>query len=555
MQTMSDEEVALSVRQVRADLSFAASSNRAVANLLTVYEQMGSFDLLASIPQRLGAVNADAVRAFARERLAPDRRSVGVLIPETAASGSGLPVQAADGRTDTDLTAAATEPALVQRRTTRPIPAAHLRIPELPQPVVRRLDTGLIILATRVPGESTHMRVRIAAGSRFDSPGREGTALLAARMVADGPASHLRKLDDREVRLSLSASDVDDPFTMFNVVEIAATFLPDDLAAVGDVVVSAVAVPVFRSEDLDRVRKSLAGELLSHQDDSRWRANRAVFEHLHEGSDPYGRPVEGSDESRTRITIADLSAFHKTYYRPDRTVVAIAGPRDPAATVELIAAALGGWQTASGAPGSAVNDEPRVRVTESREAAPPGASKARIVHVPLEKDQASIAVGLPGVSRNDENFAALAVLNYLLGETGYAGRLGERLVDTGLAYAVYSAVLADRASGPILITTDSARARDAVSRIEATLDEFAKHGISDAQLREAKGFVLGRLLFRFESAPSATAALADLGYFGERASAQAFARRVLDLTAPEVRAVARRYYDPSRAVIAVAGRW
>ena len=89
----------------------------------------------------------------------------------------------------------------------------------------------------------------------------------------------------------------------------------------------------------------------------------------------------------------------------------------------------------------------------------------------------------------------------------------------------------------------------------ATLDEFAKQGITDAELREAKGFLLGRLLFRFESAASATAALADLGYLGDQTSPEVFARRVLDLTREEVSAAARRYYDPSRAVIVVAGRW
>ena len=178
-----------------------------------------------------------------------------------------------------------------------------------------------------------------------------------------------------------------------------------------------------------------------------------------------------------------------------------------------------------------------------------------MVHIPLEKEQASIAVGLPGVARGDEDFPALAALNYLLGETGYAGRLGERLVDTGLAYAVYSSLFADRAAGPVFITTDAVRARQAVDRIVATLDEFARDGVTDAELREAKGFLLGRLLFRFESASSATAALADLGYFGDDASPESFARRGRGLTRSQVNAAARRYYDSSRAVVVVAGRW
>jgi zinc protease len=555
MDKMSEDEVARAARRVRADLAFTAASNRAVANLLTVYEQMGTYKLLASIPRRLDALTADAVRAFARQRLAPDRRSVGLLIPESSAPSSEAP----SARSGAPEEAAVPEPTAappVERRTTRPIPPPRLEIPTLTAPVIRRLDNGLTVLALRVPGESAHLRVRIAAGSRFDQPGREGTALLAARLLTVGADSPLSTLEDRDVRLSLGAFDDDDPFTVRNVVEISATSLPGELTNVAAALLPAITTPAFRTEDLERMRVSVADELGSHQEDSRWRAGRAAFDRLYANVDPYDRPAEGTDESRARIAVADLSAFHKAHYRPERTIVAIAGPMDPVAAIEQVADAFGGWRADAGSAAGPAAAAGQTSARQRREIAPaPSRIDDRIVHVPLDKEQASIAVALPGVARGDRDFAALAALNYLLGETGYAGRLGERLVDTGLAYAVYSSVLADREAGPILITTDAVRARDAVDRIVATLDEFAKQGITDAELREAKGFLLGRLLFRFESAASATAALADLGYLGDQTSPEVFARRVLDLTREEVSAAARRYYDPSRAVIVVAGRW
>ena len=554
MDRTTADELGRAVRQVRAGLAFEASSNRAVADILTVYENRLSLSLLTSIPQRLNTLTVDEVRTYAGEILAPERRSVGLLIPEplphSASSSGAVAVRRGNVIARGDSTPATPSMPQVLKRTTRAIPAPRLHIPELPKPAVRRLDNGLTILALRVPGESTHMRVRIEAGSRFDPPGREGTALLTARVLAGGKASPFRALDDLDVKLSLSAFDDDELFTMRNVVEISVTSMPADLAAVAKAVVPAIAARAFQADDLARARSSIAGELLSQQDNSRWRAKRAVFERLYDASNLYGRLAEGTDGSRPRITVADLSAFHRIYYRPERTIVAIAGPLDPTAAIDRVAGVLGGWRADSRRSGTPA----RASVPKSSEAGlRPSATRPRIVYVPLEKEQASIAVGLPGVARRDEDFAALAVLNYLLGETGYAGRLGERLVDTGLAYAVYSSMLADRAAGPILITTDAVRAHEAVDRIVATLDEFAKAGITDAELREAQGFLLGRLLFRFESADSATAALADLGYFGDGTSPQAFAQRVLGLTRTEVSSAARRYYDSSRAVIVVAG--
>ncbi|HSC29662.1 MAG TPA: pitrilysin family protein, partial [Vicinamibacterales bacterium] len=75
---LTQDEIAPVARQVRADLAFAATSNRAVANLLTVYEQMRSYTLLSELSRRLDGVTADRARAFARDHLARDRRTIGL---------------------------------------------------------------------------------------------------------------------------------------------------------------------------------------------------------------------------------------------------------------------------------------------------------------------------------------------------------------------------------------------------------------------------------------------------------------------------------------------
>ena len=159
------------------------------------------------------------------------------------------------------------------------------------------------------------------------------------------------------------------------------------------------------------------------------------------------------------------------------------------------------------------------------------------------------------VARDSADFVALSALNYLLGETGYAGRLGDVLVDTGMAYAVYASVLAGRGGGPIFITTDAVRSREAADRIVQTLEAFARTGVSAAELREAQGFLLGRLLFRFESPQASRGRWRRFGYFpslpyGEappsRTRCESFARHVLALSADDLTRAAARYYDPSR---------
>ena len=121
---------------------------------------------------------------------------------------------------------------------------------------------------------------------------------------------------------------------------------------------------------------------------------------------------------------------------------------------------------------------------------------------------------LPGLGRTDRDYAAVRALNYLLGETGYAGRLGRALVDSGIAYAVYTTLGVDPDPGPIVIQTNAVDTEEAVRRILSTLQDLSAEGVGDRERREAQGYLLGRLLFRFESASVAAEALAERAHAG-----------------------------------------
>lgn len=556
-QNASEDEVASAVRQSRADLAFAATSNRAIANLLSVYEQVDSYTLLADLPRRLERVTAASVQAFARDRLARERRSIGTFVPEPIA---GLEPTAAPSVEEP--VGAAVEPA-APRPSTRPIPRPKLEIPVLPSPVSRELPNGLRVLALPVPGEAVHLRIRIAAGAVQDPPGREGTALLTARALMMGKVrgpDPIAELANRQVRVVQTALEDADAFANREFIEIAATMLPESVGHAATVLSETITRPALDDAGLARARRAIVAAMESRQDDSRWRANRAVFEGLYGIDHPYGRSPEGSPDSLAAISNNDLAAFHRAHYRPDNAVIAIAGPIDPAAAIAEIERAFATWRAGSASPGQRAHP---ARRRQSRSSRGSDSAPRPYVHIPLAQAQASLAVGLPGVARDSDDFVALSALNYLLGETGYAGRLGAVLVDTGIAYAVYASVLADRRGGPIFITTDAVRSREAADRIVQTLEAFARKGVSAGELREAQGFLLGRLLFRFESAQAATATLAEIGYFRESMPPRGatvtdplreFARQVLALNADDLNRAAARYYDPSRAVVVIAGR-
>ena len=377
--------------------------------------------------------------------------------------------------------------------------------------------------------------------------------MTARALTARSTEAQAGTLGARGVRIQSSASSLDEPFDNRLFVEWTATFAAPISLPVLQAMAQLIASPVPDPDAVARARDELADEVVALQDDSRWRANDAAWSGVYPTSHPLGRPVHGTtgepvgDHGRRRLPLP-----------ASRTTTRCERPLSSPATSPMarrrtaVTAAFGGWRA----------DATTGRTPSMLETPPPAKWPAasdgggRDIHIAMpHKEQASIAVALPAAAVNDADHSALSLLNYLLGETGYAGRLGEQLVDTGIAYAVYASLWPFEGAGPLLVTTDAVQAGEAVRRMRAALAAFARQGVTAAQLDEAKGFVLGRLLYRFETPASASAAVADLASLGQGSNGlQAFGERIRAVTLAQLNAAAARYYDPSRAVFVTAGR-
>jgi zinc protease len=538
--SVSEEEVRRAARHVRSAMMLEADGNAALADLLARFEGLGSYRRLATLERELENVTPSAVKSFAASTLAGSRWNVGVFVPDASAppasersAGSAPADHGPPPRRDGTLVP----------------PDISLTTPVLPSPQVERLSNGLTVLALDDATDVASVSIRIEAGARFDPAGRKGTAVMAARMLSAGstipgaPPRQTLEAGFRELEgtIAESAFSLDPARANRSVLEIDIRVPRTGLDAAIRLMADRLLHPSYTQPTLDETRRRLREELEGAQDDSMWRAADAAMARLYPGSNPFGLSAEGDVSSLERIAVEDVRAFHERWITPDRTLIAVAG-RAPAEAIQAVARTFGGWQ-AKGEPIRQAMAEPRSPATGGR------------VHVSLpHKEQASVVVALPGAAPKDDDYVALRALNYLLGETGYAGRLGETLVDTGVAYAVFTTMPRDPQGGPLLIQTNAVDSAEAVTRILRTLTSFVRDGVSDAERREAQGYLLGGLLFRFESSSSAARALADLALMGAPGGWSTFAGKVRALTTADLKRVATAHYDPSRAVVVVAGR-
>lgn len=384
-----------------------------------------------------------------------------------------------------------------------------------------------------------NLRFAVRGGAAADPAGKEGLARLAAALFDEGagpyPSQEFQKrLEDRAIALGFSAGP--DNFSG-NLRTLA-----DARDQAFDLLRLALAEPRFDPEAIERMRGELMSDIKSRQDDPNYVAAREWFA-LVFGKHPYARPVEGTLDSLPKIARADLQSFAKTRLGRDRLVIAVSG----AITAEELAPLLD--KTFGRLPATAA-------ASEIPEAALQFDGGTHVV----EKDvpQSVVLFGGAGIKRNDPDWFAAYVMNYILGGGGFTSRLTEQVREKrGLAYSVYSHLSPLDHAGLVMggVATENGHVAQSVDLIREEWAKFGADGVSDAELANAKTYLNGSFPLQLDSTAKIAEVLLSvqldglgIGYLDRRAG-------LIDaVTAEDVRRVARRLLDPKTLTFVVVGR-
>ena len=144
------------------------------------------------------------------------------------------------------------------------------------------------------------------------------------------------------------------------------------------------------------------------------------------GDFPYGHPVMGTPEGLNAITPKDLAEFHRTYFRPNNAILAVVGDLTPDEARQVVTKTLGSW-TAAPLPPLKLPPIPPLQ-------------QRKVVVIDKDISQANIILGSLGIKRQNPDFYAVQVMNYILGGGGFSSHLMEDIREKrGLAYSVSSA--------------------------------------------------------------------------------------------------------------------
>ncbi len=317
------------------------------------------------------------------------------------------------------------------------------------------------------------LRFSFSGGSSQDPAGKEGVANLMTSLFDEGAGdldsdAFQEKLEDTGAEMSFSA-DADSISGSFRML---ADNRDESLAMLR----LAINETRFDAAPVDRMRDQLIAGILAESKEPSTIARIAWNEKLYAGH-PYGRRADGTAETLAKITSDDLKAFRQAQFARSNLHVGVVGAIDAATLAKVLDDLFG-----------ALPEKP-----EQADVGPVDPEFGQELTVPYDLPQTTIQLAFPGIKRSDPEFYAAYLMNHILGGGSFTSRLYFEVREKrGLAYGVYS-YLVTREHSNILQIATSTRADRAAESLSIILDEVKKmatEGPTEAELEEAKKFVI-----------------------------------------------------------------
>jgi predicted Zn-dependent peptidase len=373
---------------------------------------------------------------------------------------------------------------------------------------------GLVLLAEPMSWlESVAFTFSVPAGSVDDPASRCGLGSFTCEMVMRGAGERdnhhlIQDLDGLGVERGESVSDA---HTRFSGATVAAN-LPGAVSLYADI----LRRPHLPAEQLEAARQVLIQELRAVEDEP---SQKVMIElRRRHFPEPWGRPPQGEMEAVQSTSLDDVHGYFSRFYRPNGTIVGVAGRFDWEALKDLVGRLLGDWQP-----------RPAAAPVEGR----PGKNYD---HLPFDSAQTQIGIAYPAVPyRHPDYYRAWGGVGVLSG--GMSSRLFTEVREKrGLCYSVYASyhTLLDRGAVFCYAGTAAERAQETLDVILGELARLAK-GVEPHELTRLKARIKSALIMQQESSSARSSSIArDWYYLGCVRTLEEISRRVDELTCESI---------------------
>ena len=402
------------------------------------------------------------------------------------------------------------------------------------------LENGMVLLLSErhtIPSVTINMLIK--AGQVSEPSDKAGLAHITAGLLTEGTKKRSSSQIAEEIEFvggGIGASGGDDSAS------VNLTILKKDLDLGLDILSDILLNPVFSEEEIIRKVRETKASIEKEKENPSAVAGKEFAKTVF-GDHPYGRPTEGLPETLDRIVRDDIVKFHAAHYIPNNTIMAVVGDVTEKEIVSKLNRYLKDWKKRE-----VVNP-----------VFPPVKPLSQKIVKPIDKKitQANIVLGHIGIERENPDYYAAYVMNYILGGGGFTSRLMDNIRDNkGLAYDVHSYFAPMKHSGyfNVGVQTKNESAKVAIEEVLKEMERIRSVSVTDKELEDAKAYLTGSFPLKLDTNKKIAGMLTAIEFFNLGLDyPDRYPKMINSLTKDDILKVARRYLNTDNYIMVVVG--
>lgn len=397
------------------------------------------------------------------------------------------------------------------------------------------LSNGLRVVAEYIPHfPSVSVGLWIGAGSMYETKEENGLSHFVEHMLFKSTENRTT----REIAVEMDAIGGQvNAFTSKECTCYYAKVIAEHLDRAMNLLSDLLLHAKMEEEEFEKERGVILEEIAMGEDTP----EDLVYDLLAEayfGEHPLSRPILGTHEQIASVTRQALIDFRKKHYRPDNTVLAIAGQFDLEQFKAMAEQYLGIWQAQG----------------DTHEPAPVNSCRGTVLTKKKDIEQVHVCLAYPGVAQEDDDLYPLTVMNNLFGG-GMSSRLFQRIrEEMGAAYSVYSYPSTYSNCGTLTIYagTSPELAQPVIDALHEQIHLLIDGGITDEEFVMAKDQLKVSYVLGLESSSSRMSSIGRSKLMRGRAvDPQEVVHKIEAVTKSDVERVIRRVLTQKCAASAV----
>ncbi len=345
-----------------------------------------------------------------------------------------------------------------------------------------KLKNGLTIIGERLPHfRSISVGVWISAGSQYETREENGLSHFLEHMLFKGT----EKRNARQIAEAMDAVGGQlNAFTAKECTCFYAKVIDEHTELALDVLSDIVLHSTFDEQELEKEKGVVLEEISMVEDEPEDLVGELIMQ-AQFGDQPLAWPILGPAKNVRAFNRAVVSGYHKRMYRPECSVLAVAGNYDWDRLVKLAETYFGEWEKGEG-------ECPNCIVTPM---------KPTLIRREKDIEQLHISLAFPGYKIGSEQIYPVSIFNSVLGGA-MSSRLFQRIrEERGMAYSVYSYPVSYTDSGMVAIYagTSEGHAPTVIELIHEEINDLIRNGITREEFTQTREQFKGSYVLGLES--------------------------------------------------------